>query len=472
MNINAQMFNSMGKATPVPPPPEEIFSAAPKVTPAPSLPTVQQEQPVTEEAVAAAIEETTTESSEPSVEEQQEPVTTEEPVVEKEESTVAVSRKESAPRSLAEPIDPAVFVPTSANVVTQRFGEVKKQISSIKRPPQNIGLKTFIAQFKENENVSLEQEIVFAGESVRRTEFPGVWEEGGATYGQEGSVLLITDPTGGRKSASMAYHDKKFANGKHALIRVEEGDNIIVGYRLDDFEIVAMYQITNMHMEPATVKFNKDGSKYTPPNKWDITGKLRGALVPSGDSVVWEYASDTGTEILFDQNTPCLKAAVDRLHEQFTHTPCYIKTYNKLTFDDTEWNKLLSDTAFMSSTQVFTDLTYLYASAGEVAKDKLFDISREESINTIIIVDSNTDKPGVWVCVYVTVYDHRRRTSEGKRLFAGCVFLDKDANFFYDDERENIIPCAQIVEAMKHYPIDPKTGQRRLAGTMLKRVTM
>lgn len=469
MNINVQLINSVGaKATPVPPPPEEAF-AAPRVTPAPAVKKVEPEEEVMVEEVQEIIadepeqkeevdsEQVTEDNSAPAIE-----APVEQHIEEVTEKVIPVVEK----------VEQTVFIPSCGSpVVAQRFGDTNRSSSSIKRPPQNSGLKSFISMFKEDTKISLEQMIVFSGESVRRSTFPGVWEEGGATYGQEGSVLLVTDHTGGRKSASMAYHDKKFANGKHALIRVEEGDLLIVGYRMEDFEIIAVYQIVGPHIKPAETRLNKDGTKYTPPNKWDIDGKLAGAFVQVNDVLTWE-AGDREFDVEFTTDSPCIAAAINRLHEQFTHAPCYIKSYNPLPFDDNEWNKIVADREFMQSTKLYDNLDSIYAATAEVAKDKLFEITKEESINTIIILDINTNKPGVWVCVYVTIYDHRKRTSVGKRLFAGCTFIDEKDNFFYDGDKDTVIPCSQIIEAIKRNPIDPKTGNRRYSGSMLKRVTL
>ena len=456
-----------GAVAPVPPPPQESdipqvpeikaevkpetvmsFADLAKVIDTKELPAADPEKEVTQ------TEEVKAETVEPEV-----------PVVEEVKSEPISEKKEQKVNG---------YIP-SGGVVTKRFGDVQKYepINAIRRPPQNRGLKQFIAAFEKDGTSSIPAQLQFDAESVRFSSAPGIWEEGGATYGEEGSVLLITDPAGGKRHASAVYHDRKFVNGHHAILKTEVGDKIVVGYRSEDFETLAVYTVKDfksLGIEMGTNK--KTGAQYKKAEKWTATCDLAGAFVPKDDDLVW--TSEYWDEPLRDINHPAIVAARARLREMFTHEPAYICDYNKKSFDKREWDAMLADRDFMNTTKVFNTIAEMYHEAEEHLKSQVPLQPKDVLPMLTIILDGNDQyegKPCVWVCCYVTLYNSTLKSSAGSRMFAGCCRLLPGENFFYPDGVGENISVDLILEAMATFPVDPATGLKEPGGTMLRRMT-
>lgn len=470
------MFNSSSMRSgfgvpivPVPPPPEELAPAQVPVVP---------EQEITTEAITSVIEEPA-------------PVTAMSAafnaatqVEKKTEETVAVN-VESKESSAEVPEVPAVpdvkvvsnikgYVPMGG-VVTTRFGEQPRRPKNnvTRRPPQNPGLVKFIDMFNSDGVLNLPGEWEFEAESIRFCKDPGIWEEGGATYGNEGNVLLITSDLGEKKHASVVYHDTHIVNGHHAIIQTKVNDFIVAGYKSDDFSIIAVYQVLSFESRGIEQYTTKSGKVVSRPEKWATKVALVGAFTLTDGNYVWSGSSNEKFWVTEDH--PAIVAAKTRLSEMFAHEPIYIKPYNKRPFDKIEWEAMLADTNFMSTTEVFTDIGSMYETAESILKAQVPVCKKEQRPMLTLILDGNamdnSGKPCLWACAYVTLYDGNAKNSIGNRLFAGCCQLVAGDNFYYPDDRENVIPANDIIAAFVNYPINTKTGLKELAGCMFRRMT-
>lgn len=463
---------------PVPPPPEEP-TKAPSGAPEIQVPVIPEKE-ITAEAIASVIEEpenVTAMAAAFNAATQVEDKPTD-------AVTVNVESKEPSAEVPEVPAVPDVKVVSNVSqgyvpaggVVTTRFGESPRRKNSnnvIRRPPQNPGLIKFIDLFKKDGVLSLPDEWVFEAESIRFCKDPGIWEEGGATFGDEGNVLLITDDHGDRKHASVVYHDTHIVNGHHAIIQTKVNDFIVAGYKSEDFSIIAVYQVLSFTSLGAEQYTNKAGKVVTKPEKWDTKVGLVGAFTSTEDGYKWTASSSESFWV--EENHPVIVAAKNRSNEMFAHEPIYIKPYNKRPFDKNEWEAMLADTVFMSTTKVFSNIGDMYDAAEVILKEQVPVCKKEQRPMLTLVLDGNavdnSGKPCLWACAYVTLYNGNTKNSDDNRLFAGCCQLVEGDTFYYPDARENFIPVNDILAAFVNYPINSKTGLKELAGCMLRRMT-
>ena len=125
------------------------------------------------------------------------------------------------------------------NVVYGRVGKRGKQFKGIIAPE----LKSFMQTVLSTGEAPAEFNI--ACDVHPKTHSIALWEEGGA-YLESGTALIITDPYGNAKDPKIAYNNKNVCNGRHALLRLDLYDHIIVGVRSGNTKVVAIYRVNTI----------------------------------------------------------------------------------------------------------------------------------------------------------------------------------------------------------------------------------
>lgn len=127
----------------------------------------------------------------------------------------------------------------AGTIVYGRVGKRGKQFKGIVAPELKSFMQTVLSTGEPPAEFSIACDVHPKTHSI------ALWEEGGA-YLETGTALIITDPYGNAKDPKVAYNNKNVCNGRHALLRLDLYDHIIVGVRSGSTKVVAIYRVNTI----------------------------------------------------------------------------------------------------------------------------------------------------------------------------------------------------------------------------------
>ena len=127
----------------------------------------------------------------------------------------------------------------AGTIVYGRVGKRGKQFKGIVAPELKSFMQTVLTTGEPPAEFSIACDVHPKTHSI------ALWEEGGA-YLETGTALIITDPYGNAKDPKVAYNNKNVCNGRHALLRLDLYDHIIVGVRSGSTKAVAIYRVNTI----------------------------------------------------------------------------------------------------------------------------------------------------------------------------------------------------------------------------------
>lgn len=127
----------------------------------------------------------------------------------------------------------------AGTIVYGRVGKRGKQFKGIVAPELKSFMQTVLSTGEPPAEFSIACDVHPKTHSI------ALWEEGGA-YLETGTALIITDPYGNAKDPKVAYNNKNVCNGRHALLRLDLYDHIIVGVRSGFIKVVAIYRVNTI----------------------------------------------------------------------------------------------------------------------------------------------------------------------------------------------------------------------------------
>lgn len=127
----------------------------------------------------------------------------------------------------------------AGTIVYGRVGKRGKQFKGIVAPELKSFMQTVLSTGEPPAEFSIACDVHPKTHSI------ALWEEGGA-YLETGTALIITDPYGNAKDPKVAYNNKNVCNGRHALLRLDLYDHIIVGVRSGSTKAVAIYRVNTI----------------------------------------------------------------------------------------------------------------------------------------------------------------------------------------------------------------------------------
>ena len=331
------------------------------------------------------------------------------------------------------------------------IGEVK--------PISNRGLRKFREDtFGKNSLDEVPSEYIVDGVLAKSTGFPCVWEEGGADMAS-GYALLVADKDGNKKAQVLCLHDKDVSNGKHALIRVVEGDLILLGVmkQLDETQMCCIVgSVTRIE--------TKDGRALI------AVSPALCAQATSDDPEV-QYTDDSLAFITAEH--PLLQAGLERVQEKFCHEPKYVLpyvsyTFNKIINDDLD--RAFVDTKFVQSLQLFNTTNEAYDALEQVIGGKVAAASKHENVLVTTVLNINKDSQGrdcIFIYIVGCVFNNAKEvlSSQGGRFFYGRTKILPGETFTYIDDRDKFLTYSQALTQMT------LRGKKWIAETV-KRVTV
>ena len=375
---------------------------------------VEAEAPKAEEAPA---EVKTEEASKTETVEEAAPAQVETSVVAAVETTSTVTGPvKKSPKSISR----MRITNEEADIDITQIGEVK--------PISNRGLRKFREDtFGKNSLDEVPSEYIVDGVLAKSTGFPCVWEEGGADMAS-GYALLVADKDGNKKAPVLCLHDKDVSNGKHALIRVVEGDLILLGVmkQLDETQMCCIVgSVTRIE--------TKDGRALI------AVSPALCAQATSDDPEV-QYTDDSLAFI--DAGHPLLQAGMERVQERFCHEPKYVRAYVPYKFNKIE----------------------------QVIGGKVGAASKHENVLVTTVLNINKDSQGrdcIFIYIVGCVFNNAKEvlSSQGGRFFYGRTKILPGETFTYIDDRDKFLTYSQALTQMT------LRGKKWIAETV-KRVTV
>ena len=406
---------------------------------------VEAEAPKAEEAPA---EVKTEETSKTETVEEAAPAQVETSVVAAVETTSTVTGPvKKSPKSISR----MRITNEEADIDITQIGEVK--------PISNRGLRKFREDtFGKNSLDEVPSEYIVDGVLAKSTGFPCVWEEGGADMAS-GYALLVADKDGNKKAPVLCLHDKDVSNGKHALIRVVEGDLILLGVmkQLDETQMCCIVgSVTRIE--------TKDGRALI------AVSPALCAQATSDDPEV-QYTDDSLAFITAEH--PLLQAGLERVQEKFCHEPKYVLpyvsyTFNKIINDDLD--RAFVDTKFVQSLQLFNTTNEAYDALEQVIGGKVGAASKHENVLVTTVLNINKDSQGrdcIFIYIVGCVFNNAKGvlSSQGGRFFYGRTKILPGETFTYIDDRDKFLTYSQALTQMT------LRGKKWIAETV-KRVTV
>ena len=389
---------------------------------------VEAEAPKAEEAPA---EVKTEEASKTETVEEAAPAQVETSVVAAVETTSTVTGPvKKSPKSISR----MRITNEEADIDITQIGEVK--------PISNRGLRKFREDtFGKNSLDEVPSEYIVDGVLAKSTGFPCVWEEGGADMAS-GYALLVADKDGNKKAPVLCLHDKDVSNGKHALIRVVEGDLILLGVmkQLDETQMCCIVgSVTRIE--------TKDGRALI------AVSPALCAQATSDDPEV-QYTDDSLAFITADH--PLLQAGMERVQEKFCHEPKYVLpyvsyTFNKIINDDLD--RAFVDTKFVQSLQLFNTTNEAYDALEQVIGGKVGAASKHENVLVTTVLNINKDSQGrdcIFIYIVGCVFNNAKEvlSSQGGRFFYGRTKILPGETFTYIDDRDKFLTYSQALTQM------------------------
>ena len=389
---------------------------------------VEAEAPKAEEAPA---EVKTEEASKTETVEEAAPAQVETSVVAAVETTSTVTGPvKKSPKSISR----MRITNEEADIDITQIGEVK--------PISNRGLRKFREDtFGKNSLDEVPSEYIVDGVLAKSTGFPCVWEEGGADMAS-GYALLVADKDGNKKAPVLCLHDKDVSNGKHALIRVVEGDLILLGVmkQLDETQMCCIVgSVTRIE--------TKDGRALI------AVSPALCAQATSDDPEV-QYTDDSLAFITAEH--PLLQAGLERVQEKFCHEPKYVLpyvsyTFNKIINDDLD--RAFVDTKFVQSLQLFNTTNEAYDALEQVIGGKVGAASKHENVLVTTVLNINKDSQGrdcIFIYIVGCVFNNAKEvlSSQGGRFFYGRTKILPGETFTYIDDRDKFLTYSQALTQM------------------------
>ena len=409
----------------------EAVEAAPEASVEAEAPKAE-EAPKTEEAAPAPVDT---------------PAQVETPVVAVEAASTVTGPVKKSPKSISR----MRITNEEADIDITQIGEVK--------PISNRGLRKFREDtFGKNSLDEVPSEYIVDGVLAKSTGFPCVWEEGGADMAS-GYALLVADKDGNKKAPVLCLHDKDVSNGKHALIRVVEGDLILLGVmkQLDETQMCCIVgSVTRIE--------TKDGRALI------AVSPALCAQATSDDPEV-QYTDDSLAFITAEH--PLLQAGLERVQEKFCHEPKYVLpyvsyTFNKIINDDLD--RAFVDTKFVQSLQLFNTTNEAYDALEQVIGGKVGAASKHENVLVTTVLNINKDSQGrdcIFIYIVGCVFNNAKGvlSSQGGRFFYGRTKILPGETFTYIDDRDKFLTYSQALTQMT------LRGKKWIAETV-KRVTV
>ena len=409
----------------------EAVEAAPEASVEAEAPKAE-EAPKTEEAAPAPVDT---------------PAQVETPVVAVEAASTVTGPVKKSPKSISR----MRITNEEADIDITQIGEVK--------PISNRGLRKFREDtFGKNSLDEVPSEYIVDGVLAKSTGFPCVWEEGGADMAS-GYALLVADKDGNKKAPVLCLHDKDVSNGKHALIRVVEGDLILLGVmkQLDETQMCCIVgSVTRIE--------TKDGRALI------AVSPALCAQATSDDPEV-QYTDDSLAFITAEH--PLLQAGLERVQEKFCHEPKYVLpyvsyTFNKIINDDLD--RAFVDTKFVQSLQLFNTTNEAYDALEQVIGGKVAAASKHENVLVTTVLNINKDSQGrdcIFIYIVGCVFNNAKEvlSSQGGRFFYGRTKILPGETFTYIDDRDKFLTYSQALTQMT------LRGKKWIAETV-KRVTV
>lgn len=375
----------------------------------------------------------------------------EEPVTHVEEAPVAPE-----PEPVVEVTTPATpsVAPTMRSredIVPHRVGRSRTDLPEgmVLRGMYNQGLKTLADNIRETSTVP--ETITFTGDAINRGKetLPALWEEGGASM-RTGSVLIITDPQGNKKEASLVWHGDKYVNGRHALVGISEGDIILCG--VDKLRTKDGRECDDLIVAYRVVTISECAPVANERCHYDVNCIIIGNSTTENDTFQWDA---DGENPVFSTEHPAVQAALARLHEVYAVEPAYIKdySYHRLVGDDIR--NSFTDKEFVASMQKFDTLEAMYQSVEEKVKPYVRTCGKSERVLVNTILDINYPDPVdgsdcLWVFVTGVVYDNTAKTSANNgRIFYGRAKVAKNGVFYYIDATDTKMDAGKVINEMK-----------------------
>ena len=274
-----------------------------------------------------------------------------------------------------------------------------------------------------------------------------------------GYALLVADKDGNKKAPVLCLHDKDVSNGKHALIRVVEGDLILLGVmkQLDETQMCCIVgSVTRIE--------TKDGRALI------AVSPALCAQATSDDPEV-QYTDDSLAFITAEH--PLLQAGLERVQEKFCHEPKYVLpyvsyTFNKIINDDLD--RAFVDTKFVQSLQLFNTTNEAYDALEQVIGGKVAAASKHENVLVTTVLNINKDSQGrdcIFIYIVGCVFNNAKGvlSSQGGRFFYGRTKILPGETFTYIDDRDKFLTYSQALTQMT------LRGKKWIAETV-KRVTV
>lgn len=307
----------------------------------------------------------------------------------------------------------------------------------------------------KGEQISVDAIIDVDGILLKNSNAVGVFEEGGAAYG-DGYALTVCGSKGEKLQAAVVYTNDDVLNGLHALVPVKEGDIILLGRRIPkDLILLAAYKI-------ASFETSEDEKPL-------VRCELQAVFYDNSVN-----KSDTAKDFDFNYDTPVVKATIARLKEDFATTPCWVSDWAARSFYQRDFFKdfmdSMNDKEFRGNLMQYDSLEEMYQDVSGILRKKVSELGKMQySLCTTVLDINNKDPQGneaVYCFVSGVVYDANEKSSKGNRLFYGRVIMHPGDEFFYIDNPEVKIPYKTIADALKskksgnHYQFIADTVKR------------
>lgn len=265
-----------------------------------------------------------------------------------------------------------------------------------------------------------------------------IFDEGGATINDEGSVAIVTDPDGHAIAPDSVIKHDTHLNGRHAVVPCWSGCWVILGGYRQDENVVCIYKVLDSRVRPA----QKDPVFVLRLCAYAINGE-------DFESV------EESPEHPFSALHPAIRAANQQMFCTNSVAPGYVADYEEYTLFDTaktDLNAALTDQEFVQRLKNFSSVTEAYAEADKLLGDAVTNLTRSQVPLLTVYLVQYSDCIVAWIIG--TVYDKETKSSTqtGGRLLYGKVLLDQNSKFYYPDrDASEFVPLERLSEVLKQH---------------------
>ena len=265
-----------------------------------------------------------------------------------------------------------------------------------------------------------------------------IFDEGGATINDEGSVAIVTDPDGHAIAPDSVIKHDTHLNGRHAVVPCWSGCWVVLGGYRQDENVVCIYKVLDSRVRPA----QKDPVFVLRLCAYAINGE--------------EFESvEEAPEHPFSAVHPAIRAAKQQMFCTNSVAPGYVADYEEYTLFDTaktDLNAALTDQEFVKRLKNFSSVTEAYAEANKLLGDAVANLTRSQVPLLTVYLVQYSDCIVAWIIG--TVYDKETKSSTqpGGRLLYGKVLLDQNSKFYYPDrDASEFVPLERLSEVLKQH---------------------